>query len=262
MVDATAKSCLLAFITEWIPRFGLPSQAVSDNGSSFISQLWKGIHEALGIVVSYTPPLHPQSLGSLERQHRDLKSGLRTALYQMGDRYGSQWSMALPWILLGRRTTYSPDLDTSPAEMLYGQLPRLPGDLVDNGGQSLVEMLEGVRTNAARPSVPTAHHAEIPIYVPDSAKTATHVLQRIGKPTQFGPRYDGPFKIIERIGKSILKIRCGNWANGQPRHELTHWNNCVPAPNTPLVSADKPRRGRKLNVEAAEFVPTVQQSAE
>ena len=87
---ATSQACLMAFLQEYIPRFGVPLQAVSDNGPSFISGIWKGIHEALGTIVSYTPPLHPQSLGSLERQHKDLKSSFRSLLHRMGDEKGDQ----------------------------------------------------------------------------------------------------------------------------------------------------------------------------
>ena len=104
LTDATSQACVDAIIQGWIPRFGLPCQAISDNGPSFVSNIWKGLHDSLGTIVSYTPPLHPQSLGSLERQHADIKSGLRSALLSMNDSYGASWLTALPWILLGRRT--------------------------------------------------------------------------------------------------------------------------------------------------------------
>ena len=98
LVDATAKSCLWAFLQEWVPRYGIPSEAVSDNGPSFIAQIWKGLHDALGTVVSYTPVYNPASLGGLERQHRDLKASLRAVLNQMGDEHGSNWLPILPWV--------------------------------------------------------------------------------------------------------------------------------------------------------------------
>ena len=91
MKDATSESCLTEFINNWVPRFGVPLSAVSDNGASFISGLWKGLHEELGTIVTYTPPYHAQSFGSLERQHKDIKLGFRTILNHMQDRYGSKW---------------------------------------------------------------------------------------------------------------------------------------------------------------------------
>ena len=94
MAESTAKACLTAFLHEWVPRYGVPLSAVSDNGSSFISGLWKDLHEALGTVVSYTPPLHSQSLGSLERQHLDLKS-VRIPSFQVI--WPLQWARARPF---------------------------------------------------------------------------------------------------------------------------------------------------------------------
>ena len=127
------------------------------------------MHNALGTIVTYTPPLHPESLGHLERQHKDIKAGLRTALYQMGDKHGSKWLLALPWTLLGRRTAFQPELGTSPAELVLGQMPRIPGDLIDNQGEKLADLLERLRTNAAQPPVQTAHHNVITPFFPDSA---------------------------------------------------------------------------------------------
>ena len=255
--EATSQACAEAFIQNWVPTFGIPFEAVSDNGNTFISNLWKDLHASLGTIISYTPPFHPQSLGSLERAHKDIKSGLKTALHAMNDRYGEKWLTALPWTLLGRRTQYQPELGTSPAELVLGQTPRVPGDLVDNGGEKLPELLDRLRTNAATPPVQTAHHSEITPYFPESAKVATHVMVKKGKPTPLGAIYDGPYEIVQRIGKSCLKVRVGNWANGQPRHELTHWNNAYPVPvDADIPAAEKVRRGRKpLDANAPTFLP-------
>ena len=99
--------------------------------------------------------------GLIERQHKDIKSGLKTALYSMQDRYGAKWSSALPWVLLARRTAYQPELATSPAELVFGQMPRLPGDVFFEEGKELSELLNALRTNAAKPPIPTAHHRKI-----------------------------------------------------------------------------------------------------
>ena len=86
LAEANATSCADAFIGQWVSRFGLPQTATTDNGNTFVNQLWSKIHENLGTIVTYTPLYHPSSLGSLERLHRDLKSSLRTTLHQMGDK--------------------------------------------------------------------------------------------------------------------------------------------------------------------------------
>ena len=85
MKEASAYTCCETFLRGWLQRFGLPEQATSDNGNTFVANLWKGLHEALGVQVGDTPPYHPASLGGVERHHKDIKSGLKAALHKMGD---------------------------------------------------------------------------------------------------------------------------------------------------------------------------------
>ena len=245
----TAESCAEAFISNWISRCWLPSSVVSDNGNTFVAQLWKNINEALGIVVSYTPTYSAASLGGLERKHRDLKYSLKATLQTMGDQHGALWLRALPWILLGRRTAFQPELGTSSAELLYGQTPRIPGDIAGADlavDSDLPHLLERMRTHAAQPQVQTAHHRTRPVYMPSDTTNATHVYVKRGKPTPLGPNFDGPFEILEKLGNSCLKIRVRSYANGQARTEVQNWINCKPAKFVAEpFEIDRPKPGRK-----------------
>ena len=85
---------------------------------------------------------------------------------------------------------------------------------------------------------------------PDLSK-ATHVYVRRGKTTPLGPVFDGPFPILERQGTACIKIQVGLFANGEPRTECQHWQNCKVA----VVSPDRPDAeraplGRKQRVVA------------
>ena len=85
MAEATSTNCVNAFIRGWIKEKGLPSEAISDNGNTFIAKMWQGIHEKLNTIVSYTPLYSPSSLGLAERQHRELKTGLKACLLTMAN---------------------------------------------------------------------------------------------------------------------------------------------------------------------------------
>ena len=37
-----------------------------------------------------------------------------------------------------------------------------------------------------------------------------------------------PFKILERLGKSSIKIKSGEYKSGEARTEIHHWRNCTP----------------------------------
>ena len=249
MTVATAESCADAFLAQWVSRFGLPVTAQSDNGNTFLAQLWQRLFETLGILVTYSPVYRPASLGGLERQHRDIKSGLKTTLLKMGDSFGSQWLRALPWVLLSRRTAFQPELGTCSAELVMGQTPRVPGDIAGadlSPDSDLPALLSRLRSNAQRSPVQTAHHGTKPVYWPESVKTASHVYTRRGKVTPLGHNFDGPFRITERIGNSSLKVKVGEFTTGKDRIELHHWANCKPAAflDTP-VEAQRPIVGRK-----------------
>ena len=90
-------------------------------------------------------PLHPQSLGHLERQHKDLKASLKNSLISMAQKFEGAWMDALPWCILGNNSTYQPDLGASPADLVLGGCPKLPGDLVADGDPSAANLEELVR---------------------------------------------------------------------------------------------------------------------
>ena len=193
MSEATADSCSTAMIEGWIQRFGLPLIATSDNGNTFVSGLWKDIHKALGVQVSYTPPYHSSSLGGVERQHKDIKDGLKAALHEAGDLHGATWVDRLPWIMLGRRTAYQPALDCSAADLVLGANPTIPGDLIGEPGPPLTkgqtqELLQALQMNAAKPPTQTTHNRTIPENFPDLSKV-THIYLKKGKTTPLGPKF-------------------------------------------------------------------------
>ena len=101
--------------------------------------------------------------------------------------------------------------------------------------------------NAAKPPVQTSHHSTKPTYTPDVMNTASHVYVRKGKPTTLGQNYDGPYKIVEHLGTSSVKVRVGAYTgSGKPRFEVHHWNNCKIADffDEPF-EAQRPALGRK-----------------
>lgn len=59
----------------------------------------------------------------MERFHRTLKSAIMS-------RNNASWAKELPMILLGFRSTLKEDFEVTPAEMLYGQTFRLPGEVL------------------------------------------------------------------------------------------------------------------------------------
>ena len=248
MPEATAAECSKAFIEQWVRNFGLPGKVTSDNGVSFQANLWKDIHKQLGTIVTYSPVYSPQSVGMIERQHSDLKQDLRAVLSTLGDVYGSEWTAALPWVLLSRRTSYHSDLEATPAEVVFGENPRLPGDMPISLSQlkPINEILAKAKENAQRAPRQTRLPKHQTIFMPETTRTAMHVYTKVVKPIPLGPKWEGPYRILERMGETSIKIRKGYFTSGQPRTEIRHWRSCQPAAFEPEEDqeATAPKLGR------------------
>ena len=149
----------------------------------------------------------------------------------MGDEHKSKWMSVLPWTLLSRRTSYHSELQATPSEVVFGENPAVPGDLAGAdlpADPNLPALLDRVRANAQRPPAQTTIRRTPQVYYPPSTDTATHVYLRNQKPTPLSPMRDGPYQIIERLGKSTVKVKTGEFKSGAPRTEVHHWRNCTP----------------------------------
>ena len=146
----------------------------------------------------------------------------------MGEEYQGNWMLCLPWVLFSRRTAYHGELKATPAQAVFGEDPKLPGDLSPPLGSSetIQDIIARVKANAQRPPAQTDPHKKIPVYMPAKAHTTTHVYTKRAKKEPLGPRNDRPFRINRRIGKSCLELEVGHYNNGQPRLETRHWRTC------------------------------------
>ena len=88
-----------AFISQWMARFGVPSDMTSDRGPQFISQLWAGLCKLYGMNLHRTTAYHPQSNGLVERFHRRMKEALTAKLEAAGE----DWFDQLPWVMLSHQ---------------------------------------------------------------------------------------------------------------------------------------------------------------
>ncbi|GFT82547.1 retrovirus-related Pol polyprotein from transposon opus [Nephila pilipes] len=120
----TAEIVGKAFYNNWICRFGVPAQIITDQGRQFESQLLRCLAAICGAKVSHTTPYHPQCNGKIERQHRTLKSAIKA-------HNNIRWTESLPTVLLGLRAAIRSDTNHSIAQMMYGTNIKLPGEFFD-----------------------------------------------------------------------------------------------------------------------------------
>ncbi|XP_059361850.1 uncharacterized protein LOC132101153 [Carassius carassius] len=227
-----------AFIGTWIARFGTPSDISSDRGAQFTSELWNAVTQSLGVRLHRTTAYHPQANGLCERFHRSMKAALRASLKD------SNWVDKLPWVMLGIRTAPKEDLQSSSAELVYGQPLRVPGDFVPStmvpwsATLQRSTLLDNARFFAP---VPTSCHGLPQSHIPAGLQTADYVfIRHDAHRGPLHPPYEGPFRVLETGDKHFVVDR-----GGKP--ERLSIDRLKPAHldvARPIDLAQPPRRGR------------------
>ena len=122
-MDIRVETVADAFFSGWRAGFGTPATITTDRGAQFESILWDGLCNQFGIVRNRTTSYHPQSNGMVERFHRQLKAAI------IAHESPNPWTITPPSVLLGVRPAVKELLGRSAAEMIYGTILRLPGDV-------------------------------------------------------------------------------------------------------------------------------------
>jgi hypothetical protein len=118
-----------------------------------------------------------------------------------------QWTEALPLVLLGLRTAYKEDLQSSAAELVYGEPLRVPGELLVPAAPTVeaptfVQQLRRLM-DQLRPA-PAARHSSQATFVHKDLRDATHVfLRQDATRRSLEPPYSGPHRVIARTDKTF-----------------------------------------------------------
>ena len=198
MEDSTAETTLRSFLAGWVARFGAPVNIITDRGVQFESALWREALKTLGTKRCRTTSYHPQSNGLIERVHRRLKEGFKTQPET------HSWADALPMILLYLHVTPATDTNTSPAEYIYGEELRLPGEYVSADPRpSMEHSLLAVLDHTKKLKAPdTRKQPQETIRMPRELWTAEEVLVRVDAvKTGLDKPYQGPYRVLRRQEK-------------------------------------------------------------
>ncbi|UYV81229.1 hypothetical protein LAZ67_20000409 [Cordylochernes scorpioides] len=200
----TAKTVANAFLSVWISRFGVPAKVTTDQCRQFESALFGELTRLLEINRIRTSPYHPAANGLVERFHRQLKDSLRC-------HDSTRWSLKLPLVLLGIRSSLREDFNTTTAELVYGKPLPLPGTFFEDppSASSPTEpwLEDFKRAMASLKPAPSKPHGNRHVYVPKPLETCPHVyLRRDLILPPLAPPYDGPYEVLFRKPK-IYKLK-------------------------------------------------------
>ncbi|XP_071449484.1 uncharacterized protein [Hetaerina americana] len=171
--DATADTVAKEFFRNWVARFGTPLRITTDQGRQFESHLFKQLAGLTGSRHLRTTAYHPAANGMVERFHRQLKAAIMC-------HQSDGWPDVLPVVLLGIRAAWKADIGASPAEMVYGQPLRLPGEFfvpserpADDDLNFAAQLRQHFST--IRP-VPASRHGKKSVFLHQDLSSSSHVF--------------------------------------------------------------------------------------
>lgn len=115
---------IVQFLQETFARHGVPEIIVTDNGSSFRSEVTKMVLDLYGSWVKFVAPHHPESNGMVENRNREIGK-----LLKLLGNYNTDWDEILPSVLWALRTTKNSKTKFSSFELVYGRKDLWPVDI-------------------------------------------------------------------------------------------------------------------------------------
>lgn len=125
----SAESVARAFIDNFLLTFGAVSKIKTDMGTEFMNSLFEEVMKILQIHHAHSTPYHPQTIGALERNHRNLNEFLRNYTDEALD----DWIDYVKYYEFCYNTTPCVATGYTPFELVYGKKVKFPMDLTMNG---------------------------------------------------------------------------------------------------------------------------------
>jgi hypothetical protein len=218
---SSASSVAKAFFDNIVHLHGFPASIVSDWDPVFTSHLWTELFRLSGTRLCTSSAFHPQTDGQSKVTNKIITIYLRCLA---GDRPRS-WLRWLPWAEFCYNTSLQSALKTTPFEVVYGRPP--PPHLPFQSGSTRVAAVDQQlrdrdifiadikeRLHQAQGIMKTHHdqsRRQVEFQVGDwvwlrlNHRTAS-AIRPVGQ-TKLGPKYFGPYAVMERIGAVAYRLQ-------------------------------------------------------
>jgi hypothetical protein len=216
-----ATSVARAFFDGIVRLHGFPASIVSDRDPVFMGHVWRDLFWMAGVKLRFSTAFHPQTDGQSEVVNKVIAMYLHCVT---GDRPHA-WVDCLAWAEYCYNTSYHSALRATPFEVVYGRPPPLilpvdpatarteaAGELLRTRDEMLAEVWQRlVQAQQLAKHYYDGLHREVEYTVGDWVwlrllHRSTQSLDPRAK-RKLGPRYAGPFAILERIGQLAYRLQ-------------------------------------------------------
>jgi hypothetical protein len=211
-----AETVAKEFVLNIVLKFGAPAQVLTDQGSNFLSDLFKSTCKLLKIRKIQTTAFHPESNGSLERCHRVLTEYLRH--YVREDQ--TNWDEWIPYAVYVYNTTVHTTTAYTPFELVYGFRSEVPSALreipeVQYNYENYLTELSGRLQSAhevARQKLISSKEKSKECYDKNSEPFEIQIRQKVllfdetvrrGRSKKLSPQYIGPYEVLAVDGVNV-----------------------------------------------------------
>ncbi|KAI3822522.1 hypothetical protein L1987_10113 [Smallanthus sonchifolius] len=229
------------YIDEIVSRHGVPLNIIFDRDAWFTSRFWQSLQTALGRRLDLSTAYHPQTDGQTKRTIQTLEDMLRACVID----FGGNWDSNLSLIEFSYNNSHHTSINMAPFEALYGRKFRSPicwneigeaqitgPELIQETSDKIIQIRDNIRVARSRKkSYADKRRKPLEFQVGDLVLLKVSPwkdvirFRRKGKPT---PRYVGPFKILERIGKMAYKLELPpSLGNVHPTFHVSNLKKCL-----------------------------------
>ncbi|KAI3805345.1 hypothetical protein L1987_27640 [Smallanthus sonchifolius] len=258
--DYRVEKLAQIYIDEIVSRHRIPLNIISDRDSRFPSRFWQSLQSALGTRLDLSTAYHPQTDGQTERTIQTLEDMLRACVID----FGGNWDSHLPLIEFSYNNSYHTSINMAPFEALYGRRCRSPicwseigeaqitsPELIQETTDKISLICDNIRVARSRQkSYADKRRKPLEFQVGDMVLLKVSPWKgvvRFGKKGKLAPRYVGPFKILERVGKVAYKLDLPpELSNVHPTFHVSNLKKCLAEENL-HIPLDEVRIDEKMH---------------
>ncbi len=216
--ECPAEEAARLFLRHVVKYWGVPQSIISDRDARFTGRFWTELFKLMGSNLNFSTSMHPQTDGQTERVNALLEIYLR--------HYVSATQRDWPKLLDVAQFSYnlqrSGATNQSPFEIVTGQQPLTPNAVATRYGgpnpaayrfardwQEQNDLARACLHKASKRNKKWAdqNRRDVQYQVGDSVLAKLHlILRHNGLHKGLVRRYEGPFRVVKKVGKVAYKL--------------------------------------------------------